>query len=194
MSHISRTRLFLVWALANTLGFCTLAALIFGAPSLMNIRSWLVPVLVISIPVSLAQWVALRRILPVSVLWVLTIPAGMAAAVLFYRNIPEIPWLQVDDESILMIAALYMVMGFTIGVPQWLLLRPKISGASIWLLGSTISLPAAIGLVLATDLVNQFEAIAYIVVALVYILITGLAFSHLLSRQNASQTPLESAL
>ena len=183
---------FLYWILGNTLGFCALATTLLLFPSVMSIHSLIVPILIISLPVSLAQWIVLRRILPISALWILTIPVGMLVAVLFYQNIPEMRWLRLDDESIVVLTALFLVMGFTIGLPQWLILRRQFSSSFLWLLGSSIAVAAGFGFVLVTNLVSQSEIISYIVVVLIYAIITGLVLSQLLAHRNPSQAHLES--
>ena len=80
MSHTSGylIKQFLRCIFANILGFIALAITLLLLPSLMSIKSIVVPILIISLPISLAQWIVLRRIVPVSVLWVLTIPCGHA--------------------------------------------------------------------------------------------------------------------
>ncbi len=188
------TKQFLIWIFANILGFCALAITLLLFPSLMSIQVFVVTILIISIPVSLAQWIVLRRILPISILWILTIPVGLLIAVLNYQNIPEMLWLQVDDESIAVLTALFLVMGFTIGLPQWLILRRQFSSSSLWLLGSSIAVVAGFGFVLATNLINQSEIISYIVVMLIYAIITGLVLSRLLAHHNPPQANLGSAI
>jgi hypothetical protein len=155
-------------------------------------------ILIISIPISLAQWIALRRILPTSALWVLTTPIGLLLAVLIYKYevIPDGLWRIVGDEgdeSTAVITALYLVMGFTIGLPQWLILRRRFSSSSLWLLGSSIGVAAGCWLVLATDLINQSGVVSYIVGVLVYAIVTGLILSRLVARHNQSQANLVNA-
>ncbi len=178
---------FLIWILANILGFGTLGASLLVFPSLMSISGIAVSTLIISIPISLAQWIALRRILPISILWILTIPAGLFVIIaLVYRVIPEELWQLVDDESTFVLVVLFLMMGFTIGLPQWLILRRQFSSSSIWLWGSSIGVAAGFGFVLATDLINQSEIISYIVVVLIYAIVTGLILSRLLAYHNQS--------
>jgi hypothetical protein len=185
---------FFIWILANILGFSALLVCLFGLPSLMAISGIAVSTLIISIPISLAQWIALRRILPISILWILTIPIGLLVIItLVYRVIPEELWQLVDDESTFVLTVLFFMMGFAIGLPQWLILRRQFSSSSIWLLGSSIGVAAGFGLVIATDLINQSEIISYIVVVLVYAIVTGLILSRLLAYHNQSRTNLVNA-
>jgi len=184
----NQTRQFLFWTLANILGFSALAIILLLLPSIMLIRNMILPNLIITLPISIAQWIVLRRIAPISALWILTTPVGVILAVLCFQNIPQILLPEGVDEHILVLTTLYLVMGFTIGLPQWLVLRRQFSKSSIWLLGSSLSLPVGFGLVLATDLINQAEITAYLVVGLVYILITGVTLTRMLSRRSPPQS------
>ena len=187
---------FSIWVFGNILGFGALGALALVLPSLVPTPGMVASILIISIPISLAQWIALRRILPTSALWVLTTPIGLLLAVLIYKYevIPDGLWRIVGeivgdegDESTAVITALYLVMGFTVGLPQWLILRRRFSSSSLWLLGSSIGVAAGCWLVLVTDLINQSGVIAYIVGVLVYAIVTGLILSRLVACHNQSQ-------
>ena len=89
-----------------------------------------------------------------------------------------------------MLTALYLVLGFAIGLPQWLLLRQRFANASIWLLGSSLGVALGFWLILATDLVHQSGFLPYIVVILVYTTVTGLSLTGLLAYNNQPQTNL----
>ena len=165
---------FLTWFLANVLGFAALGLLVVTFPFLMSIPGMVVPFLLIGLPVGYAQWLGLRRIMPTSIAWLFSIPIGILLAFLITRLIPEGFWLGLDDESIAGLTAAYLIVGFAIGLPQWLILRPKLARASLWLLGSSLAVGASFWLILVTDLVNQSGVLAYIVGALVYSSLTGL--------------------
>ena len=137
---------FLIWIFANILGFSALAISLLVLPSLMSISGIVVSTLIISIPISLAQWIALRRIFPISILWILTIPIGLLLVVLIYQVIPDGLWQIVEDESPAVLTVSFLIMGFTIGLPQWLILRRQFSSSSIWLLGSSIGVAVGFGL------------------------------------------------
>jgi hypothetical protein len=184
---------FSIWVFANILGFIALAVTLFVFPTLMSISGIVVSALLISIPIGLAQWIVLRRILPTSILWIFTILIGLVGAVLILRAIPDGLWGLGDDESLPVLTVGFIVMGFTIGLPQWLILRRQFSSSSIWLLGSSIGVGGGFGLVLATDLINQSEIIAYIVVILVYAIVTGLILLRLLASKDPPQSNLTSA-
>lgn len=189
---------FSIWVFGNILGFGALGALALVLPSLVPTPGMVASILIISIPISLAQWIALRRILPTSALWVLTTPIGLLLAVLIYKYevIPNGLWRIVGDEgdeSTAVITALYLVMGFTVGLPQWLILRRRFSSSSLWLLGSSIGVAAGCWLVLATDLINQSGVVSYIVGVLVYAIVTGLILSRLVACHNQSQANLVNA-
>jgi hypothetical protein len=184
---------FLIWIFANILGFGALGVSLLVFPSLRSIPGIIASTLIIAIPISLAQWIALRRILQTSILWVLTIPIGLLLAILIIRVIPVGLWQVVDDESIAGLTASGLVPGLTIGLPQWLILRRKLSRSSFWLLGSSIGVAASFWLILVTGLINQSGVMSFIVGALVYSFVTGLTLSGLLVYHNQSQADLISA-
>jgi hypothetical protein len=191
---VSISKPFFIWVFANILGFSALAVLLFVLPSLMSIQGILASTLIISIPIGLAQWVALRRFFHPSILWVLTIPMGLLLYFLIYRAIPDGLWQKVDDESIAILTASYLLIGFTIGLPQWLILRRQFSDSSIWLLGSSAGVGLSFWLILATDLINQSGIIAFVVGILVYVIATGLIFSRLIAYHDKSQTNVANAI
>ena len=184
---------FLTWLFANILGFGALGALIVFVPFLMTIPGMVASTLIISLPIGLAQWIALRRILQTSIAWIISVPIGILLANFITRVIPYGLWPGMDDESIAGMTIAYLIVGFSIGLPQWLILRSHLSRASIWLLGSSIAVGASFWLILATGLVNQSGVIAYIVGALVYTIVTGLTLSALLATTDQSQAKLANA-
>ena len=184
---------FLTWLLANMLGSAALGALIITFPSVMRFHRVVASTLIISLPIGLAQWIGLRRIVQTSIGWIFSIPIGIPLAFFITRLIPDGLWPGMDDESIAGLTIAYFIMGFSIGLPQWLILRPQLARSSIWLLGSSIAVGASNWLILATDLINQSGVIAYIVGALVYSIVTGLTLSGLLAYTNQSQAKLAGA-
>lgn len=183
---------FTIWLIANILGFGALGIAVLVIPSVMAVPGMLGSTLVISIPISLAQWIALRRISFVSMLWILSIPIGVLMAILIIREIPDGTMPIVDDESPSAMTVIFLFIGFLIGLPQWLILRRYFSNSSIWLLGSSLGVALGAGLVLITDLINQSTILSYIVAALVYAVLTGLTLSWLLARQDQSQSNMVS--
>ena len=184
---------FYIWIFANILGFSALGLALLVFPSLMSISGIFGSTLIISIPISIAQWIALRRIYPISILWILSIPISILFVVLLIREIPDGLWQIFDPESLAVLTVLFLFIGFTIGFPQWLILRRQFSSSSIWLLGSSIGVALGFGLVLTTNLINQSTIISYIVVVLVYAISTGLILSWLLNYHNKSQSNVVSA-
>lgn len=185
---------FLIWVLANLLGFGVLGtSALVVLPSFMLIPGIVASTLIISLPISIAQWIALRHILQTSIIWILTVPIGLLLAISINKVIPDGLWQVVDDESIAALTAWYFVGGFAIGLPQWLILRRQLSRSSIWLLGSSIGAGAGPWLILVTDLINQSGIISYIIGVLVYAIVTGLTLSGLLVYQDQSQTDLARA-
>lgn len=64
------------WTVANLLGVAAIGALILILSILTSVHGVLVSSLIIGLPIGFAQWIALRRVAPISILWVLTISAG----------------------------------------------------------------------------------------------------------------------
>ncbi len=183
---------FLTWLLANVLGFGVLGASYFVISSKVLMSGIVASTLIVSIPIGLAQWIALRRIFHTSIFWVFTVLVGLTLAILILKIIPEALWQFVDDESIAALTASYFVIGFAIGLPQWLILRRQLLKSSIWLLGSSIGAAAGLWLILATELINQSGAMSYIVGVLVYSIVTGMTLTGLLVYNDQSQPNLAS--
>lgn len=180
---------FLVWLIANILGISATVALPLLFASLSeSLRSGVVSGFIFAFPIGLAQWLALRRISKTSILWVLTVPVGILIYFLIYELIPDGLKQTIDDESILFITAAYLIIGFTVGLLQWLIMRRQFSGSSLWILGSTVGVGFSFWLILATGLINQSGIIASIVGILVYPIITGLILSRLLAHPKPSDT------
>jgi hypothetical protein len=184
---------FFRWLFANILGFGALGASLLVIPSIMSISGIVSSTLIITIPIAFAQWIALRRILQTSILWILTIPIGLLLGILFNRVIPVGLWQVVDNDSIAALTAGYFLIGFAIGLPQWLILRRQLPKSWIWLLGSSIGVVAGFWIILVTDLISQSGISSYIVGVLVYSIVTGLVLSGLLAYQNHSQANLAAA-
>ncbi|MGB3702638.1 MAG: hypothetical protein WA997_15325, partial [Anaerolineales bacterium] len=102
-------------------------------------------------------------------------------------------WQVVDNDSIAALTAGYFLIGFAIGLPQWLILRRQLPKSWIWLLGSSIGVAAGFWIILVTDLISQSGISSYIVGVLVYSIVTGLVLSGLLAYQNHSQANLAAA-
>jgi hypothetical protein len=158
-------------------------------PSLLkSIQSDVVSVIIFSVPISLAQWLALRRISDTSFLWVLTVPVGIQLYLLIYRFIPDGLRQIVDGESLTALTTAYILIGFTVGLLQWFILRRQFSGSSLWLLGSSVGVGFSFWLILATNLINQSGIISFIVGVLVYTIVTGLILIKLLAHHYQSET------
>lgn len=179
----------LIWTGANFLGVITLALLLFLVPALFSLTGWLATLFILSLPVSAAQWLALRRFTPISILWILAMPLALLLSAWIFSSIPDTLWANIglDDESLIVLGGLYLIPGLLIGLAQWLLLRRTLPGAWLWVLGSTVGIPLGFLLVLATGLIDQSETLAYLLVLLLYSIITGLVLSWLVGagRQNA---------
>jgi hypothetical protein len=178
------------WTVANFLGVAAIGALVFVLPFLKAIPGMLVSSLLLGVPIGMAQWIALRRVAPISILWVLTVSAGLLLG-LVVVNAPMsfLPLGFLDDESVLSLTAGCTTIGFLVGLAQWVLLRGHFARSLVWLLGSAAGLGLGIALILVSDLINQSGFVSIILVALVYALATGLVVSWLrASRRNAGRS------
>ena len=187
-----RSALF-TWVVANILGLCVPPLILFLVPSLSAVSGLLSTTLIVSLPLSFAQWAALRRILPVSELWIFSIPLSVLVFVLLIREIPEYYWGFLGTETLLVLTAFGVGIGFLIGLPQWWMLRKVCERASLWLLGSALGIGLGAVILLATDLVYYSGLLGYILVALFYIGATGLILSILLLQRNRSQSQVMNA-
>lgn len=184
---------FLIWLFANILGFGALGASILVFPSILGKSGFFTTTFIIAIPISLAQWIALRRILQASILWILTIPIGMPLSFLILRAIPPGLWFDADDDSLIAMTSMLLVVGLIIGLLQWIILRRQLARAAIWLFGSAIGVAGSIWITLVTGLIDQSGTISYIIGALVYSSVTGLFLSGLLVYNDQSQPSLANA-
>jgi hypothetical protein len=177
---------FIIWIVANILGISTVAALPLMFPSIMSIDNEVLAVFIVSIPISLAQWLALRTFSRTSVLWIFTIPVSILLYFLINRYIPERLSNIMDSESISVLTSAYLLIGFIIGLLQWLILRRQFARSALWLLGSTAGVGFSFWLILATDLINQSGMLAFIVAILIYTVTTGLVLSWLIANRTKS--------
>jgi hypothetical protein len=184
-------RVILGWVIANLLGVAAVGALSLILPFLISIPGMLVSSLIIGLPIGFAQWIALRRVAAISILWVLTISAGLLLGLVVINSpIPSGIWGFLDDESVLSLTAAYTTIGLLVGLAQWLFLRGHFTKSLVWLLSSAVGLGLGIGLVLASNLIDQSGLVSIILVVLVYTTATGLAISWM----PVSDTKAESSL
>jgi hypothetical protein len=182
------------WIVANLLGVAAIGALGFIFPFLKSIPGMLVSSLIVGLPIGFAQWIALRRVAPISILWVLTISAGLLLGLLAINGpIPVVPWRFLDDESVLSLTADCSTIGLLVGLAQWLFLRGHFTKSLVWPLSSAVGLGLGIGLVLASNLINQSGIISIILVALVYAIATGLVISSLPAPRRKTESNLVNA-
>ncbi len=176
----------LTWVLANFIGFGLLGLLSLAQPAIPSRLFGTIAFLLSLVPLSLAQWLALRRIAPVSGLWILTVPLGLLlwGAIIFDQLIPDAFSQTFGDESVFSLTFGVLLIGLLVGLPQWLILRSRLPGSSLWLLGSAGGLGFGFYPVLATDLINRSGILASTIVVLVYTLTTGLTLSGLLAYRD----------
>ena len=137
----TQSKSFIIWMVANILGISAVAALPLVFPSIISINNEVLATFMVSIPISLAQWLALRSFSRTSVLWIFTIPVSIELYLLIYRYIPERGLRNIayseSSESIGVMTLAYFLIGFIIGLLQWLIIRREFARSALWLLGST---------------------------------------------------------
>jgi hypothetical protein len=180
------------WIVANLLGVAAIGALSL-IPFLTSIPGMLVSSLIIGLPIGFAQWIALRRVAPISILWVLTISTGLLLGLVVSPILAGIFWGFLDDESVLSLTAAYTTIGLLVGLAQWLFLRGHFTKSLVWPLSSAIGLGLGTGLVLATNLIDQSGIISIILVVLVYAIATGLVISWLPASHRKTESHLVNA-
>jgi len=179
------------WIVANLLGVAAIGALSL-IPFLTSIPGILVSSLIIGLPIGFAQWIALRRVAPISILWVLTISAGLLLGLVVSPILGGI-WGSLDDESVLSLTAAYTTIGLLVGMAQWLFLRGHFTKSLVWLLSSGVGLGLGTGLVLVSNLIHQSGIVSIILVALVYAIATGLVISWLPASHRKTESNLVNA-
>ena len=177
------------WIVANLLGVAATGPLSFIA-YWTSIRGRLGSSLAIGLPIGFAQWIALRRVTPISILWVLTISAGLLLGLAVGPMLAGVFWASLDDESVPALMAAPTTIGLLVGMAQWLLLRGHFAKSLVWPLSSAVGLGLGTWLVLATNLIDQSGIVSIILVVLVYGTATGWVISF--SRLPASQRKTES--
>jgi hypothetical protein len=180
------------WIVANLLGVAAIGALSL-IPFLTSIPGMLVSSLIIGLPIGLAQWIALRRVAPISILWVLTISAGLLLGLVVSPILAGVFWGFLDDESVLSLTAAYTTIGLLVGMAQWLFLRGHFTKSLVWLLSSAVGLGLGTGLVLVSNLIHQSGIISIILVVLVYAIATGLVISWLPASHRKTESNLVNA-
>jgi len=185
-------RVILGWIVANLLGVAAIGALSL-IPFLTSIPGMLVSSLIIGLPIGFAQWIALRRVAPISILWVLTISAGLLLGLVVSPILAGFFWGFLDDESVLSLTAAYTTIGLLVGMAQWLFLRGHFTKSLVWLLSSAVGLGLGTGLVLVSNLIHQSGIISIILVVLIYAIATGLVMSWLPASHRKTESNLVNA-
>lgn len=185
-------KVILGWIITNYLGVAAIWALIFILPFLTFIPGKLVSSLSIGLPIGFAQWIALRRVAPISILWVLTIPTGLILGLVVINSPITVGFLDfLDDESIPSLTAACMTIGLLVGLAQWIFLWGHFTMSFIWPLSSAVGLGFGVLLVLATNLIDQSGLASIILVVLVYAVVTGLVISWLpVSHRKSESNPV----
>jgi len=185
-------RVILGWIVANLLGVAAIGALSL-IPYLTSIPGMLVSSLIIGLPIGFAQWIALRRVAPISILWTLTISAGLLLGLVVINSPISGIWGFLEDESVLSLTAAYTTIGLLVGMAQWLFLRGHFTKSLVWLLSSAVGLGLGTGLVLVSNLIHQSGIISIILVVLIYAIATGLVMSWLPASHRKTESNLVNA-
>jgi hypothetical protein len=176
---------FVFWVLANILGSSASAVVSVMFVSLLPPKiSSFASVIFLSIPIGLAQWLSLRRNTRTSFLWIFTFTAGFLLFMLINRVVMNRLTQLVDDESAAILTLEFIMMGFIVGLLQWLILQRHFSGAALWILGSTAGVGFTFWLILTTNLINLSGLVSVIVGILGYSFITGVTLVKLLAQQK----------
>jgi hypothetical protein len=108
------------WIVANLLGMAAVGALVFVFQFLLkSTPGVVVSSLLVGLPMGFAQWIALRRIAPISMLWPLTTSVGLLLGLVFLNSPMFVQlWESLDDESVLSLTAGYVIIGLFFGLAQ----------------------------------------------------------------------------
>lgn len=167
-----------IWMVANFLGVAVIGVFSLIPPILVPIRGIVVSSLLLGLPIGIAQWIALRRVAPISILWALTISAGLIVGLVVSPSIAGFLGFH-SDESVGALTAICTIIGLMVGLAQWVLLRGHFTRSLIWLLGSAAGLGLGTYLVLVSNLINQSGILSIILAVLVYGFTTGFVISWL---------------
>jgi hypothetical protein len=182
-----RIRAFLWWVAGHLVGWLFIVALVTTLPIAKFTHGFVAPLLILGVPFSVAQWMVLHRYVPLTPLWMLTIPAGWLLFSLLIAAVPPAWWQAIGDETIPTLSLSFALLGAAMGLPQWVILRRRFPRAPLWIVGSSLSVGLGFGLVLATGLINRSETISYTVVILVYGMVTGLILWWWLDRHTLAR-------
>jgi len=182
--------IFLIWVAANIVGFSIPPLIPLLFPSLATLSGFFGTLLIISLPLGIAQWLALRRFLPISALWIFTIPISVLFFILVIRAIPESFWQMIESEASFASFGIYFILGMVIGLPQWLILRRHADHSSIWLLSSVLGVSLGVTFVTGSNLINNSGVLAYMVAVLIYVVATGFTLSTLIPGKNLPQSTI----
>jgi hypothetical protein len=197
--HRDGIRALLGWIVGNLLGLAATSALIVALPILKSVPGTVAAPVALPMvrtavrivlgnliafgPIGLAQWLILRRLGPLSMVWLLTIPFGTLAVPTMSQALQLIG----DDEAVATLSLGFAIWGAAIGLLQWLVLRRQYEKAAIWIASSSAGMGLGLGLVLATGLINRSEFVGYVAIVLIYGVATGLALSWLLNHKIQTQ-------
>jgi hypothetical protein len=190
MSRISGEiwRALFIWVLACALGLSIPPLVPYLFPPFTAIYGLFPSTLITTMPLSIAQWLALRWTHPVSILWIFSIPISVFVFMMIIRELPTDGYL--SDETLAALTILGLMLGLLVGLPQWLILRWKYGASALWLLGSSLGVGLSMFFVLVTNLINMSGVLAYIAAVLVYALTTGLTLVVLINRHVVPDTPI----
>ena len=134
--------------------------------------------------VGAAQWLVLRRRLPLSALWVAATGAGMAVGMTLGQLVLG------DDTATVPLLLRGLLTGAAIGIPQAVLLRGALPTPVIWAAVVTVGWAVAWAVTAAfgVDLARKWTVFGSSG-ALVFQLVTGLTLAYLLAQAARTRAP-----
>jgi len=181
------------WFIANLLAVAFVALVPYIFPPVLRLHGgMLVSSLIVGFPIGLAQWIALRRVAPISVLWIFSISLALPLGLTILNSPIFLGGLSLlDDESIIAFMIGYAVIGLVVGLIQWVFLRSHFAKPLVWPPVSAAGLGLGMGLVLA--MISPSGIAPVILGVLVYALATGAVISRTGTSSADDEATLPSA-
>lgn len=192
------------WSLSNSIGYPLGFLVVFLISQYFRSSSDLIITLAFVIPfaglgsiVGLFQWIVLRKYFPNSGFWILGSGAGYCFGVLVSTPLFLIfEDRTVSNEAVLALSGI--IMGISIGLFQWLVLKRYVPNAQWWILVNTVSfglMPSLFFLVLGDGWISSSSTFVQIGICLgasffIYIISSGILLKRLLILLAKNNLPL----
>lgn len=164
-----------VWSLANLIGFVipALYPFLFFIPPHVG---FVTLALMLSVPLAIAQWAALRQLGQGMLAWLATVPAGVFVMQVIITRVPDDFWPDYR-EGLGAAWLLGLLLGALVAVPQWMILRRRFPTASLWILASAGGLALGSEFLIVSNLINFSPDLSLVLWSLSYALPTGYVLS-----------------